>query len=246
MNGENTIIITLKWYFRVSEDEIGRFDEICKLLLSGLIDETDEITPRFDDMDKEINALADIYWSDIQSDVVTVQNDLWTILVNWWDAVKWARRGVRVLIETADLIADLVEAIANEISNNPQTKPYHHPFILQALIQRNTPPRYTITRYVQQRLPKNTDLDAASGYYRKLSHKHGFGDEYHVLLQLLSDKMTRNRKRHTYFIVQDYIDQCRIARKTPSYDDYISCRGITLSPALLIHCRRLFRMRFRM
>lgn len=246
MDGRNTIIITLKWYFHVSENEISRFDQICDLLLSGLIDGSSERTPSFFDMEEEINGLALTFLPNSQRDLLTIQTDLWTILVDWWDAVKWARRGIRAPIDKEDFLADLMDKIVKEIMNDASMKQYHKTNVLQALIQMSTPPRYQISPFVRQGLPRNINLDAVLEHYKQLSVKYGFGDEYNIFLQLLSDKMTRNSDRHTYFKVQKYRNDCRNSGRQPSFEDYISRREWTISPELLPHCERLFRREYKM
>jgi len=244
MDGRNTIIITLKWYFHVSENEISRFDQVCDLLLSGLIDGSYQRTPSFFDMEAEINGLARTFFPNSQRDLVTIQTDLWTILVNWWDAVKWARRGIRASMEKEDFLADLLSDIVEEIMSDTKMKKYFKPNVLQALIQMSTPPRYQITPFVRQRLPRKINLNAILKYYKQLSLKHGFGNEHRILLQLLFDKMTRNSERHTYFKVQEYRKDWRNSGRQPSFDDYISRRELTISPELLPHCKRLFEIKF--
>jgi hypothetical protein len=239
MDGRNTIIITLKWYFRVADDDVATFDGICDLFLSGLIDNTDEITPAFYDVEAAINTLALYFLPDSQYNLLTIQTDLWMMIVNWWDTVKWARRSIRIPMETEDFLADLVAPIVQEIMGDPTKRPYYKPRVLEALLQTSKPP-YETTRYIRQLSPPNINLDIALEYYKQLSHKHGFGDEYPILLQLLFDKFARNRKRHFYFLIQDYQMRCDEIQMTPSYHDYISRRALAISPELSVHCERLF------
>jgi hypothetical protein len=245
MTGRATIIDLLKWYFRTSGSRVARFSRICDVLLSGLIDGSSERTPAFYDMEAEINALALTFLPNNQYDLVTIQNDLWTILVNWWDTVRWARRDVRAFMEKEDLLADLIDNIVKNIKNDINTRRYYKRNVLQALIQMSAPPGYIITPYVGQPLPRNIDLNIILQCYEQLSHAYDFDNEVHILLQLLFDKMTRNTNRHAYYTVQEYRLHCCRSGTQPSFQDYISYRGLTISPELSVHCERLFQTRYR-
>jgi hypothetical protein len=239
MDGRQTIIITLQLYFRVSNDDVLIFDEICDLLLSYLIDESDENPPESEDMEAEIEALAREFSPDNQDDRYIIKDDLLKLLVNWWHAVTWARRDIRILIETEEFIADLVVPIKDEIMDDPDGKPYYKSSILEALLQMSEPP-YGTTRHVRQRLPEGIDLNDALEYYKQLSRNHGFGNEYPVLLELLSIKLARNEERHLYFLLKAYKAHCREKKERPSYHGYISYRGMVMRPKFSVHCEHLF------
>jgi hypothetical protein len=147
-------------------------------------------------------------------------------------------------METEDFLADLVAPIVKEIMGNPGTAPYYESIVLEALLQMSKPP-YGTTRYVRQRLPPNINLNDALEYYKQLSGNHGFSDQYHILLELLSVKVARNEKRHLYFLVEDYKVHCREEKKRGSYHDYISYRGLVISPELSGHCKSLFQNLYR-
>jgi hypothetical protein len=253
MNGRDTIIIMLKCYFRAPENKVTRFNRTCDLLLSGLVHEGYERTPAFEDLEAEIDSLALAFLPNMQYNLVTIQDDLWTMLVNWWDAVKWARQGSRrqteASMETEDLFADLVAHIVNYIKNPTNQNMaylsrYYKPNILEALIQMNTPSPYITDPFLQQALPLNVNLNRLRRGYRRLSNRYGFGTDVHILLQLLYDKMNRNRRRHTDFPLQDYRQYCRDNHRRPSFNDYIVFRGLNIPQHLLLHCQRLFREQY--
>jgi hypothetical protein len=239
MDGRNTIIDTLLNYFRASDDDAPIFDEMCDLFLSGLIGNTDERIPPFTDVENEINVLA-LYFSQNNQIDPTIQNDLWTMLFNWWNAVRWARQSIRIPTETEDFLADLVAPIVQQIKRDSGARPYYTPIVLEALIQCSTPPTYQISNYVQQNLPPNIDLNMALQYYQKLSRRYGFGNEYPILLQLLVDKLARNRMRHLSLLIPAYIVGCNMIPIMPSYHHYITRRALDIPPQFAVHCERLF------
>jgi hypothetical protein len=253
MNGRDTIIIMLKCYFRAPEYKVIRFNRVCNLLLSGVVHDGYERTPAFEDLEAEIDSLALTFLPDMQYDLGTIQDDLWTMLVNWWDAVKWARQGGRrqaeASMETEDLFADLVDHIVQDIRaggnrNMAYLRQYYRPNILEALIQMSTPPFYITDPFLQQALPLNVNLIRLRRDYQRLSNRYGFGIDVHILLQLLYDKMNRNSRRHAYFLLRDYRQYCRDNQRQQSFNDYIVFRGLNIPQHLLLHCQRLFREQY--
>lgn len=243
MDGRNTIIITLQCYFHASQYRIARFNPICDLLLSGLIDGNNIRIPAFEDLEAEIDAVALAFLPDTQYDLTVIQNDLWTILVNWLDTVKWARKGAQAFMEKQDLLADLAAPIVYDIMNDPHyaiLRQYYQPNILHALIQQSAPTGYIITPYSGRPLPQNIDLDTILQYYEQLSYQYGFDDDVHLLLQILFDKMMRNENRHAEYIVEKYLQKCDDSQTQPSFYDYIADRKLNISPEFLIHCQHLF------
>jgi hypothetical protein len=237
MDGRHTIIITLQLYFRVSEEKV--FDSICDLLLFYLTDESDENPHKAEDMEAEIETLAREFAPNNQDDWDTIKKDLLKLVINWWHIVTWAQQEIRLSIEKEEFIADLLAPIVAEIKNDSYGSRYYKPIVLEALLQMINS-SCKISNYVRQRLPQNINLNDALQYYQKFSDDHHFSKECPVLLELLSIKLARNAKRHLSYLFKDYRADCRQSGNHVSYDDYISYRGLTISPEQSVICKNLF------
>ena len=246
MNGQHTIMSLLQLRFLHASDAVMRiFDEIFDLLQSDLTNDSNEWTLNLEEMEEEIYTLAEALVPGGQPDVLlTIHTDIDRMLTNWWRDMQWARETTRISMETEDLIADLVDHITQHIVDNHRTRSYYDVNILDALLHNGTPQTGQIIRYPRQRLPTRHMLDAASEYYINLSREYGFGEEYRILLELLYIKMKRNSKRHLSFLSEDYRALCLETGRVPTYEDYLSYRGLTIPPAVVIHCKRLFGQKF--
>ncbi|CAF1478217.1 unnamed protein product [Adineta steineri] len=242
MNGRSTIIVMLQCYFQATENKIPRFKGVCDLLLGGLVDGNYEITPRFDDLVAEVTALALVFLPGNHRNLPTIQEDLWTLLVNWWNTARWARREVRIFAEKDDLLADLLTDIVNKIliHNNLNVRENYTFYVLQALIQMTTFGRITNT-YFRPSLPTEDILNNILQEYRVLSHHYGFdNNNVHILLQLLCNKKNRNTNSHADYKVKEYKLYCERSQIQPSYYGYISYRGLNIPQEHLNACQHLF------
>ncbi|CAF3509717.1 unnamed protein product [Rotaria socialis] len=249
MNGSDTIITMLETHFRIPENKIHRLHGICNFLLSGLRDQDHEKRLDIDDMKTRINELARLFVAHNQLDFATIYNDLWTLLLNWWNTATWARREIRVPTEKGDLLGDLFADIVDEITEHfgrDGMKQHYKPVILKALIQMDTKGKI-FDRYLRQKtrlcLPSSRDLDNLLQYYRNLSTKHGFDNRTSVFLQFLLDKKTRNNDRHSDNKIKEYQQCCQDSEVPPSFRGYIGFRGLDIEPQLFNDYERLFQSR---
>lgn len=250
MNGRDTIFSMWKCYFNASPNLTHRFNGICDLFMSGLVCTDRERVPDFDDLEAEIDALALGFAANDQGNLATIQNDLWTMLANWWDTVAWARRGIRVSMEREDLLGDLLQDIVRQITvdfGEILMRSVYTVDVLQALIQIHTTGGIDdpfLFQRLQSNLPENVDLNTLLQYFRQLGQAHDFDDETDILLELLLEKKDRNVNRHSRMKVIEYRRLCRVHRVRPSFTGYIDFRGLNIPHHLLHHYERLFRRKY--